>query len=92
MPRQERHRVVDLINLLQDAGDADVPALAREALRAPVLRARGRCSFPEGGAKGGAYLMPAGSNEHPNSLLLPCTDPRSHSVQLPYFADIFGSI
>ena len=28
-----RHRVVDLINLLQDAGDADVPALAREALR-----------------------------------------------------------
>jgi hypothetical protein len=28
-----RERVVDLINLLQDAGDADVPTLAREALR-----------------------------------------------------------
>jgi hypothetical protein len=29
-----RHRVIDLINLLRDASDADVPALAREALRA----------------------------------------------------------
>jgi hypothetical protein len=44
------------------------PALAREALRAPVLRARGRCSFPEGGAKGGAHLMPAGSNDAPVRL------------------------
>ena len=28
-----RHRVADLVNLLQSADDADVPALAREALR-----------------------------------------------------------
>ena len=28
-----RHRVPELLNLLQDAGDAEVPALAREALR-----------------------------------------------------------
>jgi transposase len=31
-----RHRVVDLINLLQDVDDADVPALAREALRSLI--------------------------------------------------------
>jgi transposase len=30
-----RHRVADLINLLRDADDADVPALAREALQNP---------------------------------------------------------
>jgi transposase len=31
-----RHRVVDLINLLQDVDDADMPALAREALRSLI--------------------------------------------------------
>jgi transposase len=31
-----RHRVIDLINLLQDAGDADVSALAREARRSLI--------------------------------------------------------
>jgi transposase len=31
-----RHRVVDLINLLQDTDDADVPSLAREALRSLI--------------------------------------------------------
>jgi transposase len=31
-----RHRVVDLINLLQDVDDADMPALAREVLRSIV--------------------------------------------------------
>jgi hypothetical protein len=30
------HRVVNLINLLQDAGDADMPALAREAPRSLI--------------------------------------------------------
>jgi transposase len=40
-----RHRVVDLINLLRDAGDADVPVLAREALRGLIcLRAIERSS------------------------------------------------
>src|SRR3954466_15696991 len=31
-----RHRIADLVNLLQDACDADVPALAREALRSLI--------------------------------------------------------
>jgi hypothetical protein len=31
-----RHRVVDLTNLLQDVDDADMPALAREALRSLI--------------------------------------------------------
>jgi transposase len=32
-----RHHVVDLVNLLQDADDAIVPALAREALRGLIV-------------------------------------------------------
>jgi transposase len=31
-----RHHVADLVNLLQDAGDAELPALAREALRSLI--------------------------------------------------------
>ena len=31
-----RHRIPDLLNLLQDANDAEVPALAREALRSLI--------------------------------------------------------
>jgi transposase len=36
-----RHRVADLLNLLHDAGDAEVPALAREALRSLVAELQG---------------------------------------------------
>ncbi len=36
-----RHRIPDLLNLLQDADDAVVPALAREALRSLVAELQG---------------------------------------------------
>jgi|SRR5205814_4647928 len=39
-----RHRVADLVNLLQSADDADVPALAREALQSLFAEALLRCA------------------------------------------------